>query len=118
MSHWVGSTNRLIDFEVLEESALAMAQSTIQNAITDAGISRIELARRMECHRSAVSRILSGSHNLTIKTMAKALAACGAEVRFERVPIEWNWISIPQPLEEEVVPACAGTTRLIAESLI
>ena len=117
MNHWIGSTNHLIDFEVLEESALAMAQSTIQNAIIDAGISRADLARRMELNRSAVSRILSGSHNLTIKTMAKALAACGAEVRFERVPIEWNWKSIPQP-PEEAVPACAGTTIPIAESLI
>jgi transcriptional regulator with XRE-family HTH domain len=117
MSHWIGSTNCPVDFEVLEESALAMAQSTIQNAITNSGISRVEVARRMECHRSYVSRILNGSHNLTIKTMAKALAACGDEVRFERVPIEWNWVSVPQE-PEEVVPACAGTTILIAESLI
>jgi transcriptional regulator with XRE-family HTH domain len=76
-----------MDFEILEESALAMAQSTIQNAINAANSSRADLARRMQCNRSVISRILSGN-NLTIKTMARALAACGVEIRFVTVPLE------------------------------
>ena len=111
MSHWVGRVNSLIDMEVLEESALAMAQATIQNAINEARISRADLARSMQCNRSVVSRILSGHHNLTIKTMARALAACGSEVRFQRVPIEWSWGAIPpQQPSGEVLPAHAGST--------
>ncbi len=73
------------DIEVLEEAALAMAQSVIQNAIGESGITRAEVARRMERDRSIISRMLSGSHNLTVKTMARSLAACGFEVRFELV---------------------------------
>lgn len=112
MSHWINkiSTPTPIDFEVLEESALAMAQATIQNAINEAGISRADLARRMRRNRSIVSRILSGDHNLTIKTMSRALAACGSEVRFQRVPIEWNWSFIPQLPEHEECPQHAGTS--------
>ena len=83
------------DIEVLEEAALAMAQSVIQNAIDESGVTRAEMARRMDRDRSFVSRMLSGSHNLTVKTMARSLAACGFEVRFERVPITSNWIEAP-----------------------
>ena len=108
MSDWVGRINNRVDFEILEESALAMAQSTIQNAINEAKISKADLARRMQCNRSVVSRILGGSHNLTIKTMAKALAACGSEIRFQRVPIEWSWASVSHP-PLETLPAHAGS---------
>ena len=86
-----------------------MAQSTIQKAINESGVSRSDLARRMQCHRSFVSRMLTGSHNLTVKTMARSLAACGFEVRFEAVPIEWTWANPPALIEDEV-PADAGTT--------
>lgn len=112
MSEWVGALNNPIDIELLEESALAMAQSTIQNAIDEAKISKSDLARRMQIGRSGISRILSGSHNLTIKTMAKALAGCGREVRFEAVPIVWNWQSIPQP-SGEALPTSVGSTNFI-----
>jgi transcriptional regulator with XRE-family HTH domain len=87
-NQWVGSMNNPIDIEVLEESALAMAQSTIQNVIDQSRISKSDLARRMEIGRSGITRMLSGSHNLTIKTIARALAVCGREVRFEAVRFE------------------------------
>lgn len=105
MSNWIARCHIPVDYEILEESALAMAQSTIQNAINAANISQSDLARRMRCNRSVISRILGGGHNLTIKTMAKALAACGSEVRFQTVPIEWNWASNPAPKNEERLTA-------------
>ena len=55
------------DLEVLEESALFLAQATIQNAINEAGLSRAELAKKMDCPRSFISRMLSGRHNLTVR---------------------------------------------------
>jgi transcriptional regulator with XRE-family HTH domain len=109
MHQWVKHIGGQIDAEVLEESALAMAQSTIQKAINQANISRADLARNMECNRSFVSRILSGSHNLTIKTMARALAACGFEVRFESVPIMWNWGVETASPPEEALPNNTGS---------
>jgi transcriptional regulator with XRE-family HTH domain len=109
MHQWVKHIGSQIDAEVLEESALAMAQSTIQKAINQANISRADLARNMECNRSFVSRMLSGSHNLTIKTMARALAACGFEVRFESVPIMWNWGVETASPPEEALPNHTGS---------
>ena len=110
--YWLQSNTRTdVDIGVLEEAALAMAQSTIQNVMDEAGVSKADLARRMNCNRSHISRMLSGSHNLTIKTMARSLALCGYEVRFEPVRIAWNWVNPPVPVEvEEEVPASAGTT--------
>jgi transcriptional regulator with XRE-family HTH domain len=115
MSHWVRHIGSEIDIGVLEESALACAQSTIQNAINQAGLSRIVLARKMNCHRSFVSRMLSGNHNLTIKTMSRALAACGFEVRFQPVPLTWNWKdNTPSVPAERQLPAQAGSTMSAA----
>ncbi len=118
MNYWVQSStwDDSVDIEVLEESALAMAQSTIQNAINESGISRSDLARKMQCHRSFVSRMLTGNHNLTVKTMARSMAACGFEVRFKAVPIEWTWGNLPARIEEEV-PANAGTTIFTAAAV-
>jgi len=108
MNYWVESSTRDdVDIGMLEESALAMAQSTIQNAINESGISRAEMARRMSCNRSFISRMLAGGHNLTVKTMARSMAACGFEVRFQLVPIEWNWVSSPVSTED-AQPANAG----------
>ena len=114
MNHWVRHLGSEIDVGVLEESALAMAQSTIQNAINQVGITKADLARKMDCHRSYVSRMLSGNHNLTIKTMSRALAVCGFEVRFQHAPIVWNWRSTAAPAVkcEKQLPAHAGSTKL------
>jgi transcriptional regulator with XRE-family HTH domain len=114
MTQWVKYMGSQIDAEVLEESALAMAQSTIQNAINQAGISRADLARNMECSRSFISRMLSGNHNLTIKTMARALASCGFEVRFERVPTAWNWGTETAQPQEQALPVNTGSAELTA----
>jgi transcriptional regulator with XRE-family HTH domain len=112
MSLWAQPTKWVddaVDLDIIEETALAMAQSTIQNAITKSGINRSEMARRMKRNRSLVSRLLNGSHNLTVKTMARSMAVCGFEVRYEPVALEWNWVEA-SPQEE--VPANAGTTEL------
>jgi transcriptional regulator with XRE-family HTH domain len=115
MSHWIKNIGTEIDIGVLEESALAMAQATIQNAINEAGISRAELARRMECPRSFVSRMLCGNHNLTIKSMSRALAACGFEVRFQYAPIVWSWGAQVPVQAEEPLPAHAGSAMLATD---
>lgn len=79
------------DLDILEEAALAMAQAALQNAINRSGISRAELARRLNRPPSFITRMLSGNHNLTVKTMARALAACGREIRFSSEPLAWSW---------------------------
>ena len=59
----------------------AMAQSTLVTAMGRAGLSRAELARRLGMKSaSGITRLLSG-HNLTLKTLARALHVCGFEIK-------------------------------------
>src|SRR4051812_24809712 len=121
MSQWVRINNNRppeVDIEILEESALAMAQSTIHNAMLKAKITKADLARKMLRNRSFVTTMLSGNHNLTVRTMARALAACGCEIRFNAIPIEWNWQSVPQPHRERVPVAAGATTSIQAVDVV
>jgi len=102
---WITSDRAVPDIEVLTESALAMAQATIQSAMDRAEISKADLARSMGRPRSFITRMLSGSHNLTVRTMASALLACGYEIRFGVAPIKWNWVSEPKVIECKGVPS-------------
>ncbi len=72
---------------VIEESTIARAQSTICNAMDSAGITRAELARRMGRSRAFVTQILRGSHGLTVRTLARALFACGVVLEFNLLPL-------------------------------
>lgn len=114
MNPWLTSKRDTApELEILEEAALAMAQAVLQNAITRSGISRAELARRLKRPRSFVSRMLCGDHNLTVKTMARALVACGEEVRFGSEPLNWRLLHRAPPVV--VVDAaeveCAGSSE-------
>jgi plasmid maintenance system antidote protein VapI len=112
MTQWVTPRQETqpVDVEILEEAALVTAQATIQNAIEQAHLSRADLARSMGRPRSFVSRMLSGNHNLTIRTMARALAACGLEAHFSYGPIMWGWVQPEMPPQGcDQVPAQAGT---------
>lgn len=93
-TQWIAQTSPAyapVDLDVLQESTLSMAQSTIQNAMDDAELKPAQLARNMGQHRSFVSRMLSGRHNLTVKTMALALAGCGFRLQFGYVPLQSGW---------------------------
>jgi transcriptional regulator with XRE-family HTH domain len=104
VTEWVESRpsrERPVDYLVVQETALAMAQATMQNALNKSGLKRSELAERMGKPRSFISRMLRGSHNLTIKTFALALAACGFEPSFGYLPLQWGFMA-----EEPVAIAC------------
>lgn len=50
------------------------------------GITRAELARRMEVQPSRVTSILSGTNNFTIETLVRAGRAVGADIELHFVP--------------------------------
>jgi plasmid maintenance system antidote protein VapI len=83
MNQWMPQTpSAAVDLDVLDESSLAVAQATIQNAMDEAHLKSARLAEKMGRPRSYVSRMLSGRHNLTVKTFSRALAACGFRLQF------------------------------------
>jgi transcriptional regulator with XRE-family HTH domain len=63
-----------------EENLLALSQGIIGFAMRRAGLNNAQLARKMGCCRSWVTRMMNGDCLITIGTLARALDACGVEV--------------------------------------
>jgi hypothetical protein len=113
-SRWQSPQNEHteVDVDVIVESALAMAQATIQKAMREGEVRNVDLATRLGRPRSFISKMLSGSHNLTVKTLARALAVCGYELTWQYRPIQWGWVKEPTIINDatkhHTVPATAG----------
>lgn len=80
-----------LNLDIFEETALAVAQAEIQDAMDKSCLRRTDLAMRLGKPRSFISKILGGNHNLTIRTMARLFAACGFELRFSKVAAAVEW---------------------------
>jgi predicted transcriptional regulator len=104
------------DLESLEEMSLAMAQAEMQISMDESGLKRSQLAEKLGRPKSFISRILSGNHNLTIRTMARVFGACGFEIRFNRVPIEAVW-TMGEPITATEIPARAGVSPMRVTSV-
>jgi DNA-binding phage protein len=76
-----------VDTEILEETAIAIAQAEICAVMRMTSTPKGEVAKRLGMSSPSVTRALKGDHNLTIRTMARLFGACGYEVRFVAVPI-------------------------------
>lgn len=105
-----------VDLDILQESALAIAQSTIQNAMDARGLKPSELAAKMGRKRPFVSRMLRSNHNMTIKTFALAIGACGFRVKFGYGPLVWRWTSkeTPAPKCSTVLASASTFMRVLA----
>lgn len=112
-NHWEQplSERNDYDIDIVVESSLAGAQATIQKAMRESKIRNAELAERLDRPRSFISRMLSGSHNLTVKTLARALAVCGYELTWQYQPIQWGWVKEPMivDIDQNAVAAPAAT---------
>ena len=71
-----------------EDLAIVMGSQAIAKAMEIAGLSRAALAERLDCHKSFVTRVLSGPQNVTLTTLGSFLWACGFEIgNIELAPI-------------------------------
>lgn len=76
---------------------LAIVEELLQR-MEKPGISRGELARRMEVQPSGVTSMLSGSNNFTIETLVRAGRAFGADIELHFVPSK-SAVDAPQTPE-------------------
>ena len=118
-NRWELSPSELteVDVDVVVESALAGAQWTIQQAMTECKIQKAELAERLGRPRSFISRMLNGSHNLTVKTLARALAVCGYELTWQYRPIRWGWVKEPMTVNVELIETGAAPAASVFPDL-
>jgi transcriptional regulator with XRE-family HTH domain len=91
--------NTKTQFEQLMESPEFRKLYAIEGLVTEAGefiarlmqeqgVTKAELARRLGKSRAYITQMLSGSANLTVRTLAEVAYALGAEVKLEAVPVE------------------------------
>jgi hypothetical protein len=100
------------------ELSLAMAQSTMQGAITASGLTWLEIARRFfvspegsdpwdglgiltpdpssgRQYGDRLSRMFEGDHDLTVREMGRLLGICGFEPRFDLAPVPGHRMGLP-----------------------
>lgn len=71
-----------------QDAAMLAAAGAIDLAMEKAGITRSELARRLGRTAGFVSQVLSGSRNMTVRTLADFAYALGLQVRnIELAPV-------------------------------
>ena len=75
----IGSEAEYRKLMIVEELLTLMAEN---------GISRGELAKRMEVQPSRVTSMLSGANNFTIETLVRAGRAVGADIEIHFVPMK------------------------------
>lgn len=72
---------------VEEESLILEATERITEVMDAEGISKAELARRLDKSRAYVTQVLDGSRNMTLRTLSDLAFALGYRIRIEREPI-------------------------------
>lgn len=60
-----------------EERLILWTTEEIAGAMVDQGISRADIAERIGTSRANVTQLLSGSRNMTLRSLARLAHACG-----------------------------------------
>lgn len=71
-----------------QERAILLATDEIYRAMKARGITKAELAKKIGRSKAYVSQVLSGSRNMTLRTLAEFAWACDQTVNIELSPSE------------------------------
>lgn len=74
------------DLAFRTEAAILEFNEKIVAHMTENGISRVELSRRLGVTKAFVTKMLNGNPNLTIKTMMSVADALGCELNLDVYP--------------------------------
>ncbi|WP_018953620.1 helix-turn-helix domain-containing protein [Thioalkalivibrio sulfidiphilus] len=79
---------------VAQERLITQVTEAIWKEMEDAGVTKTELSDRMGTSKGYISQILSGSRNMTLRTLADICFALGREANISlRRPQAEGWIS-------------------------
>jgi len=70
------------------EGLVLEASEFIARLMQEKKVTKAELARRLGRSRAYVTQMLSGSTNITVRTLAEVAYVLGAEVKLEAVPLQ------------------------------
>lgn len=72
------------------EALAAEASETIAKLMAEQGVSKADLARRLNKSRAWVTQLLSGRANVTVRTLAEVAFALDAELKLRAQPPRWK----------------------------
>ncbi len=75
----------------------SVAAERLDEMLSQIGMVRADLARRLDTSRANVTQLLSGRRNLTLHTLADLAAACRYRVRLSLRPALDLWVSQSDP---------------------
>lgn len=75
--------------QVTVESLVTEAAEVVAKLMSERGVSKAELARKLGKSRAWVTQLLSGEANMTVRTLAEVVYALDAEVKLETVAPSW-----------------------------
>lgn len=81
LARWAGESEANANL-VAEELLIAEVTEAIWQAMENEGCSKTELAKRMGASKGHVSKLLNGSRNLTLRTLADICHALGVKTDF------------------------------------
>ena len=87
-----------------EERLILEAAEEITAAMAEQGLTRANLAERIGSSRANVTRLLSGSRNMTLRSLAKLAHACGYRAEVQLAELH----------DEVFVPVESSVTRVVA----
>lgn len=76
------------DVQIEVEAAKMAAADLIAEHMDAAGITRSELARRLDVTRAHIAQTLSGERNISLETLVKFLYALELRVEFSVAPLK------------------------------
>ena len=75
-----------------EERLILWATEAVAEAMANQGLTRAELAEALGTSRPNVTQLLSGSRNMTLRTLAALAHACGARAAVQLEPFsDWRF---------------------------
>jgi len=77
--------NDSFELEVAKEGTLLDATEELFQALQDAGITKTELAEKLNKTPAFVSKLFRGSHNMTLKTLAEVAYTLDKRVRVKLI---------------------------------
>jgi len=77
-------------FEVVfaEEAAMIDASELIAEALERSGMTRTELAERLQVSKSEITARLAGERNITVRNLARTLYVLGVNLELHIAPLE------------------------------
>lgn len=85
--HLEGQTDSAYERLLAQEALILDATELISELIEARGLSRAELAKRIGKARGFVTQVLSGSRNMTLRTLADLAYALDARVTVQALPV-------------------------------